>query len=150
VVGGYEEVEMGQVTFRRSSEIPAPRARDYLPAERAERMTPEELDVRKRSFFPQDAEELELFEIQFEPGIEVRAHAHSASEIIYVTAGELVFGAQTAGPGTAIYVDADTLYGFRVGREGATFLNFRGRPKPEFFTKEAFLARRRSGAASGE
>ena len=66
----------------------------------------------------------------------------------YVTRGELRLGAQVAGPGTAVYVDAMTLYGFTAGPEGCTFLNFRGVPSVGYLTREEFLAGRAATPAS--
>jgi hypothetical protein len=47
----------------------------------------------------------------------------------------------------ARYIDADTLYAFRAGPEGATFLNFRGDPRPYYLFKEDLMLKRESGTA---
>jgi hypothetical protein len=51
-------------------------------------------------------------------------HMHNAHEIIFVTEGRTIVG-KTHLPGTAIAVDAETIYGFGVDEGGAAFLNFR-------------------------
>jgi hypothetical protein len=56
-------------------------------------------------------------------------HSHSEDEIIFVTAGRIRLGTRLHGPGTALAIAADTLYGFTAGPEGLSFINFRaGRP----------------------
>ncbi len=52
-------------------------------------------------------------------------HSHSEDEIIFVTAGAMRLGARLVGPGTALAIAADTLYGFSAGPEGLSFVNFR-------------------------
>jgi quercetin dioxygenase-like cupin family protein len=139
---------MASIVIKRRDEITPVRAADRLPPERKQLFSDGELSSAQRRFFPDTDEGLELFEIQFEPNATVQPHAHSSSEIIYVTAGALHLGARACGPGSAIFIAADTLYGFRAGPDGATFLNFRGDPRPEYFTKEQFMARRSSGTDS--
>jgi hypothetical protein len=51
-------------------------------------------------------------------------HMHNAHEIIFVTSGRVVVG-RTHAAGTAVAVDADTIYGFGVDEGGAAFINFR-------------------------
>ena len=51
-------------------------------------------------------------------------HMHNAHEIIFVTSGRTVVG-KTHLPGTAIAVDAETIYGFGIDDGGASFINFR-------------------------
>jgi len=55
----------------------------------------------------------------------VALHSHSEDEIIVVTRGEIVLGKRRYGPGTAIAVGRDVLYGFGTGHEGLEFINFR-------------------------
>jgi Cupin domain len=131
---------MGRIAISNLDDAEPTRAIDNMPEERATRFSQGELECERRRLFPVDDESLELFEIKFAPGSEAQPHAHSSAEIIYVTQGELRLGARVAGPGTAIYVDADTLYSFGVGPEGATFLNFRGVPRPNYLFKEDVVA----------
>jgi quercetin dioxygenase-like cupin family protein len=139
---------MGSIVIKRREDITPVRARDAVAPERKAVLSDGELASIRRRFFPDSDEELELFEIELEPDTEVQAHAHSSSEIIYVTRGALVLGAQECGPGSAIFIGADTLYGFRAGPEGASFLNFRGDPRPEYLSKERFMAKRAAAAES--
>lgn len=56
-------------------------------------------------------------------------HSHTEDEIIFVTDGQIRLGSQLHGPGTALAIAANTLYGFTAGAEGLRFVNFRaGRP----------------------
>jgi len=52
-------------------------------------------------------------------------HSHSVDEIIFVTAGEMRFGRQRHGPGTALAIAANAFYSFRPGKQGLAFVNFR-------------------------
>lgn len=59
------------------------------------------------------------------PGFPTPIHSHNEDEVIVVTKGEVVLGARNFGPGTAIAVARQTLYGFKAGSDGVTFINFR-------------------------
>jgi quercetin dioxygenase-like cupin family protein len=137
---------MGRVVVQRREGLAESRASDRMTAERRERFGDGEVNSLRRDFFPIDGESLQLFETRFEADAYVQPHAHSAAEIIYVTEGELRLGAQVCGPGTAIFIDANTLYGLRAGSEGAVFLNFRGDPKPAFIFTDDFVASTRTQA----
>ena len=59
------------------------------------------------------------------PGFESKPHSHAQDEVIYIIQGELSMGRQKCGPGTLIFMEKDTTYGFKVGDEGVRFLNMR-------------------------
>jgi quercetin dioxygenase-like cupin family protein len=107
---------------------------------------PEGADVRGHEFcyiFPGGTDELQLLEVHLPAHAEVRPHAHSLDEIIVVIEGELRFGARTCGPGSSVYIGADTLYGFRAGPEGVTYRNFRSQGGANYQSKDEFLAARK-------
>jgi hypothetical protein len=52
-------------------------------------------------------------------------HSHSEDEIIFVTQGAMRLGTRLYGPGTALMIAANTLYGFTPGPAGLSFVNFR-------------------------
>jgi quercetin dioxygenase-like cupin family protein len=135
---------MGRIVVREAADLPQTRPADGITAARAATFTDGELRLLRRSFFPVGDETLELFEVELEPGAEVQPHAHSTSEIIFVTYGELHLGAQLAGAGAAILVEANTLYGFRAGPDGATFLNFRGDLGDRYMSRDEFLQQLRA------
>jgi hypothetical protein len=56
---------------------------------------------------------------------EAGVHSHSEDEIIFVTEGHMRLGTRLYGPGSAIAIPAHTFYGFGVGPEGLSFVNFR-------------------------
>lgn len=56
-----------------------------------------------------------------DPGERVKPHRHGTLQIDFVLAGELIFGSHHVGPGMG-YVIPDTLYSWRVGDEGAEWL----------------------------
>ena len=64
---------------------------------------------------------LELTEEQAARGV----HSHTEDEIIFVIGGEIRLGSKLYGPGTALAIAADTLYGFTAGPDGLSFVNFR-------------------------
>ncbi|HMG40820.1 MAG TPA: cupin domain-containing protein [Acidimicrobiales bacterium] len=89
------------------------------------------------------ADELELFEVTREPGAVSAPHAHVEDEIMYILEGSVHFGNREVGVGSAVFVPAWTLYGFRVGDQGVRFLNFRPRSSErKIVFKEEFLAER--------
>lgn len=55
----------------------------------------------------------------------VDVHSHSEDELIFVTGGSIRLGNAIHGSGTALFVAADTNYGFSTGPDGLTFINFR-------------------------
>jgi quercetin dioxygenase-like cupin family protein len=138
---------MGRISIRQETDIQGVRPIDSTGPVQRDRLSKGELECVVRRFFPVEGERLELFEVEFQPDAAVQTHAHSASEIIYVTRGELLLGARRCGPGSAIYIDANTLYGFRTGPEGATFLNFRGDPRPDYLFKDDLVAALHGGTA---
>jgi hypothetical protein len=73
-----------------------------------------------------------LHENHFPGGMDLSAeqaergvHSHTEDEIIFVIGGEIRLGAKIYGPGTALAIAADTLYGFTAGPAGLSFVNFR-------------------------
>ena len=55
----------------------------------------------------------------------IDVHSHSEDEVIFVTGGSIKLGNAVHGPGAALFVAANTNYGFSTGPEGLTFVNFR-------------------------
>ena len=61
--------------------------------------------------------------------MEAGIHSHAEDEVILVTSGQMRLGAKLYPAGTVLAIAAETLYGFTVGPEGLSFVNFRaGRP----------------------
>jgi hypothetical protein len=86
----------------------------------------------------------ELFELHLGPDFHQEQHAHAEDEIIYVTAGSLIFGSTVLGPHSSVMVPKHTLYQFRTGPDGATFLNFRPH-RADVITKDEWATRRSTG-----
>ena len=85
-------------------------------------------------------------------------HMHSAHEIIFVTGGRTVVG-KIHPPGTAIAVDAETIYGFGVDEGGADFSNFRpsnpmirmtakGKPTTEWMSEYDYMVKGEASPAT--
>lgn len=135
---------MGKISVRHQHEVPSLLVRDSSPPEKLERLGEGEASSHTRRYFPADGESLQGFEARLDPDTVIEPHAHTAAEIILVLEGSIVLGANIAEVGAAIYVDANTLYGFRAGPEGCRFFNFRGDPNTAYVTKEEFMAARTS------
>ena len=86
------------------------------------------------------SKEPELFEVQLPPERHVEPHAHTADEIIVVTQGEAHFGRQVYGTGSSIFIPKMTLYAFRSGPQGLTYLNFRPTKSPGAIFKDEYMA----------
>src|SRR5262249_50046088 len=67
-----------------------------------------------------------LHETEFrEHDAAVDVHSHREDELISVPGGSIKLGNAIHGPGAALFVAADTNYGFSTGPDGLTFVNFR-------------------------
>jgi quercetin dioxygenase-like cupin family protein len=139
---------VGKIAILNGEEIQLSHARDRMDDARRALFGEGEYTSSTRYFFPADDESLQLFEVHLQPDAAVLPHAHTAPEIIYVTQGELRLGARVAEANPAIFVDADTLYGFKAGPEGAVFLNFRGDPEAKYIFKDELVGRLKEANAS--
>jgi len=127
---------MGTIRFKRRPEVEFTRPSTATP------------DIEQGYFFTGSDDEPQLFEVFLPPNYVVEPHAHSRDEIVSVIEGELDFGSRKLTAGGAVSVPANTLYGFRVGPDGARFLNFRSRGGADYQDKEAFMSRRSSQRVS--
>ena len=60
------------------------------------------------------------------PNEVITPHSHTEDEVIVIMEGSLtVTGDRTCGPGTVIFIEKDSEYGFNAGPEGVRFLNIR-------------------------
>ncbi len=69
-----------------------------------------------------------VFVMKLAPGFVGPPHAHSNDEVMYILEGEMIMENRSCGPGTVIYLESETEYGFTVGPEGVRFLNMRPSP----------------------
>jgi len=135
---------VGRIAIVHAQDVSPVRVRDAYPESQTQSFTEGELDAETSTYFPRDGESLELFAVTFPPDAEIRPHAHTASEIVYVTKGELRLGSQVCPAGSALFIEGMTLYSFRAGPEGVTFVNFRAELGSASFSKEQFMAKRGS------
>jgi hypothetical protein len=77
--------------------------------------------------------ELWLHASRFPAGYEGTVHSHTEDEIIVVTEGTIILGRSPFKRGATLAVDANTIYSFRAGEDGVTFLNFR--PSHPFYVR---------------
>jgi redox-sensitive bicupin YhaK (pirin superfamily) len=116
---------MGKVRFVKNAE--------------ANRVYPPDGRGSSRMFHNGGQDELQLFEVNLEPGMVAESHAHEQAEIIYVLKGSLHFGATVLTPGDSVQIDGMTLYAFEAGPEGVSFINFRPRPDMTFYKRDEFV-----------
>jgi len=69
--------------------------------------------------------ELWMHKNEFKPGETVGRHSHTEDEIIFVVNGTMKVGRRNLPQGTALAIDADTVYTFTAGGDGLEFVNFR-------------------------
>lgn len=141
---------MGKITIRRPEDTEFVRTADSATAEAKARYGEGELSSSNRRILPTSDESLQLFEVRLEPDTDIQAHAHSAAEIILISAGSMILGKQECFPGTAIFIDDNTLYGFRSGPGGCQFYNFRPVPQAEYLTKAELMEQRSSVRAGAD
>ena len=63
-----------------------------------------------------------------EPYKLIPPHSHDQDEVITILEGDLTLGDRTCGPGTVIFMEGDTEYGFTAGKQGVRFLLIRPGP----------------------
>lgn len=138
---------MGKVSISKPGDRTFFRAGDRVADSDKQRHLEGELRSQVSTYFPIDGEPLQLFEVRFGPGDSAQSHAHSEDEIFVIIEGEMVVGNQVLPKGTAVYVEKETLYSFRSGPEGCTFLNFRPASGAQYITRSDLAARRRSAGS---
>jgi quercetin dioxygenase-like cupin family protein len=86
--------------------------------------------VRTKPYFDPAETGMMLRLVEYAPGYMVEAHSHAAPEAMYITRGEMRIGDHTYGPGDALYIDPETVYGpLTAGSQGVQFLlAFAGTP----------------------
>jgi quercetin dioxygenase-like cupin family protein len=82
---------------------------------------------------------LHMSEYDYQPNAHFDLHAHDQAEIIYVLEGTMILGNRELGPGSSVYIGADTLYGFSSGDDGLRILIFMADGRAKFFSKETYL-----------
>jgi hypothetical protein len=80
--------------------------------------------------------------VRCDPDQQFNSHAHEEDEIMFVLEGELHIGRRVLPYGSAIFIPAHTLYAFRSGPTGLTFLNFRPRADGTYITRAELAAPR--------
>ena len=59
------------------------------------------------------------------PNAVASPHSHDQDEVILVMEGEIRMGKRVCGPGSVVFFEKDTQYGFSVGPEGVRYVNVR-------------------------
>ena len=79
--------------------------------------------VRTKPYFEPAEVGMMMRVVEYAPHWVVEAHSHAAAEIIYILHGEVSVGESRFGPGDAIHIEPNTVYGpLRAGPDGVRFL----------------------------
>jgi quercetin dioxygenase-like cupin family protein len=132
---------MSRIRIREESELPWMLTRSLVKPEDLERYSDGELNSKVRLREVGTENSPQLFEVEFEADSEIKIHAHEEDEIIFILAGQMQVGNRVLGAGASVFIKGNTLYGFKVGHQGLTFLNFRPRLDTTFVTRDEFLER---------
>ena len=130
---------MSKVRVHPSAEIDWVTLRSLYPADMAAKMTDAELDSTMSWDEAGTDGSLHLSEYKYLANANFNLHAHDLAEIIYVLEGSMIFGNRELGPGSSVYIGADTLYGFAAGEKGLRILIFMADGRAKFFSKDDYL-----------
>ncbi len=86
--------------------------------------------VRTKPYFEPAETGMMLRVVEYAPQWIVEAHSHAARELVYILDGEVSIGEERFGPGDAIQIEPNTVYGpLQAGPQGVRFiLMFTGAP----------------------
>jgi hypothetical protein len=119
VISGSKEAVLGKSIIMHVDEAPVVKGK----------LTPAGKPIRNGRQFIGDLQEGPWINIHGqEPGLVVHSHSHDLDEVLLILEGDLLLGERTCGPGTVIYNEAHTEYGFTVGEKGVRFLRVQGGP----------------------
>jgi quercetin dioxygenase-like cupin family protein len=130
---------MSKVRIHPTGDIEWVTLRSLYPAHLAARHSDAELDSTMSWHEAGTDGSLHLTEYKYLPNANFDLHAHDLAEIIYVLEGSMIFGNREIGPGSSVYIGADTLYGFAAGDQGLRILIFMGDGRAKFFSKDDYL-----------
>jgi len=133
---------MTRIRIRHENELEWIRPHADISESEREKFTEEELSAEVRFREAGSLDSPQLIEIRYPPNAEIRLHAHTEDEIIFVREGELHFGNHVLKKGASLFVAGGTLYSFKAGSESLQILNFRPRQDTTFITKDEYLAKR--------
>jgi len=141
---------MSRVRIREEQDLSWFYLRDFLSPEEQKRFSEGELISRTRIREEGTDNSPQLFEVEFPPNSGVEIHAHEEDEIVFVLAGQMHVGGRVLGPGSSMFIQGNTLYSFKAGEQGVTFLNFRPRKDTTYVTRDEFMAQRKQGHRPSE
>lgn len=130
---------MSKVRVHSAESIEWVTLRSLYPPELAARRGDAEMDSTMSFTEAGSDGSLHMSEYDYRPNANFDLHAHDQAEIIYVLEGTMIFGNRQLGPGSSVYIGADTLYGFASGDEGLRILIFMADGRAKFFSKEDYL-----------
>ena len=130
---------MSKVRVHPTDDIEWVTLRSLYPAHLAIKHSDAELDSTMSYHEAGTDGSLHLTEYKYLANANFDLHAHDLAEIIYVLEGSMIFGNRELGPGSSVYIGADTLYGFAAGDQGLRILIFMGDGRAKFFSKDDYL-----------
>lgn len=89
-----------------------------------------------RERHPGSEDEPQLFDVKAHANFQADVHTHEQDEIIYIVAGQMIFGRHVLNPGDSVSIPGMVLYSFKAGPEGVQFINFRPRKDITYFRKD--------------
>lgn len=121
---------MAKIRIREAKDCPLITSRQFLEekgmsADEIAQYDDDVLETKMRILHEGSATDPQLFETQVPANAVAAVHCHEEDEIMYILAGEMVLGNRSLGPGSSMFIAANTKYGFRAGPDGLSFLNFR-------------------------
>jgi mannose-6-phosphate isomerase-like protein (cupin superfamily) len=121
---------MAKIRIREEADCRLMTSREFLeekgmPEADIAKFSDDALATRMRIFHEGDDRTPQLFETQVPPNAEAAVHCHEEDEIMYILDGEMILGNRSLRRGGSMFIAAQTMYGFKAGPEGVSFLNFR-------------------------
>ena len=139
---------MKRVILHDSRSNPWVAMRDIASSEALAKLSDSEAGAQVRFHDVAGTSPIQLFEIHYPANAQIKVHAHDEEEIIWVAEGEIRLGRRAFGPGSSVYIAANTLYSFSAGPDGLHMLNFRPRADYSMISPEEYAQRRHFGKMS--
>ena len=133
---------MGKVRIHNGETMEWVTLRSLYPARMAETMADAELDSTMANHEAGLDGSLNLAEFKYLPHATFELHAHDRSEIIYVIDGSILLGNRELGPGSSVFIEAHTLYGFSAGADGLRALIFMADGRASYWNATDFEKKR--------
>src|SRR5262245_26562392 len=93
--------------------------------------------IRRTSPQLYEQHKAQLSVVQHPPDRVVEPHSHTVDEVIYILDGTLETGGRIYAEGSLLFIGANTIYGFKTGPRGLSWVFFRpNRPEVDIVTSD--------------